>query len=92
MSHFFLFGFQIPAVVFLGRDDDGNPFDDLDAVAVDADDLLRIVGQQPDAFDAEVEQDLCAGAVFAEVGGKTEFQVGFHRVAALFLEFVGMDS
>jgi hypothetical protein len=52
-------------------------------------DLLGIVRQQAHALDLEVAQNLGGHAVIAEVGFKIQAFVGFHRVGAAVLQFVG---
>ncbi len=91
VSHSGFLGFEVSAVVFTGRDDDGDFFDDGEAVAFDAIDLLRIVGHDTDLLEAEVSQDLRADAVVTFVGRQTEDFVGLDGVEAFFLEGVGVE-
>src|SRR5690606_3627625 len=51
----------------------------------------RVVGQQSHRADAEVDQDLRAGAVVAGVGGQTEIEVGVDGVASGVLQLVGLQ-
>ena len=59
------------------------------AVALEAHDLLRVVGEQADRAEPEVHEDLGADAVVAQVGGQAELEVGVDGVEALLLEPVG---
>ena len=61
------------------------------AIAFEADHLARIVGDRPDRLEAEVEQDLRADAVLAQVGLEPELLVGLDRVGALVLQLVRLE-
>ena len=50
-----------------------------------------IVRHQPDLADAEVAEDLGAGAVVADVGREAELRVGLDRVVALLLKLVRLQ-
>src|SRR5215470_2441482 len=58
VPHLVALGQQVAPIVVRGRDLDGHPLDHLEPVALDADDLLRVVGQDPQALGAEVDEDL----------------------------------
>ena len=62
---------------------------DLEAVALEAGALGRVVGHQADAREAEVREDLRADAVVAQVRCKAELDIGLDRVAPLVLQRVG---
>ena len=64
---FLFLRFQILDVIFVGGDLDRHAFDDFQAVAVQADDLFGVVGQQADLADAQVEEDLGADAIVPQV-------------------------
>ena len=51
--------------------------------------LRRVVGEQPDALDAELVEDRRADAVVAVVDGQAELEVGVDGVEALVLQLVG---
>src|SRR5215210_1897121 len=71
---------------------DRHALDDLEAEAVDAGPLGRVVGQQADVPQAEVDQDLGADAVVAEVRREAQVHVGVDRVQVLLvLEAVGAE-
>src|SRR6266498_347902 len=71
---------QVARVVRIGRDADGHLFDDLEAVAFEADDFLGIVSEEPDGFEAQVDENLRAKAVFAQVRFESKLEVGLDRV------------
>lgn len=91
MTQFLLFRLQVPSIVAVGGDADGDLLDDFEAIALEADDLLGVIGEEADFSDPEVVEDLRADAVFAEIGGEAEFCVGLDRIEALLLEPVGAD-
>ena len=62
---------------------DGEP------LALEPVDLLRVVRQDPDRAQPEVDEDLRPDAVLAQVGGQAELEVRVDRVEALLLELVG---
>ena len=68
MAHPLTLGAQVLLVVPVGRGDDLNLLGDAEPVPLEADDLLRVVGQDPDLGQTEVPEDLGADAVVAEVG------------------------
>ena len=88
MPHLLAFRIQVMLVELARFDHDGDAFVDDEAVAVDADHFHRVVREQAEMFHAEVEQDLRADAVFAEVGRESEADVRLDGVAAFLLELV----
>ena len=74
-----------------GATTERHPLGDLEAEALEAAVLGRVVGDEPHRGDAEVDEDLGADAVLAAVGGQAELEVGVDGVAALLLEAVGAD-
>ncbi len=91
MPHLCPFRLQIPFVVRIRLHANRHLLDDFQSVALQPDDFFRIVGQQPDGFQAEVHEDLRAEAVFAQVHVEAELFVRLNGVVALFLQFVGLD-
>ncbi|MFM1943711.1 MAG: hypothetical protein RI897_2693 [Verrucomicrobiota bacterium] len=91
MSHLLAFGLEVFFVVGIGFDPDGELFCDGEAVAFEADDFARVIGEEPDGFEAEVGEDLGSESVLTQVHAEAEGAVGFDRIEALFLEFVGLD-
>lgn len=91
MPHLLPLGLQVAFVVGIRLHLDGHLPGDLQAVAFEPHDFTRIVRQQTDGFQAEVAEDLCAEAVFAQIHLEAEFLVRFHGVVALLLQFVGLN-
>src|SRR5260221_415899 len=89
VARLFLLRLQVPPVRIGGRDLDGQAAHDLEAVAFEADELPRVVGEQTDLLHPELDQDLRADAVVALVGLEAERLVGLDRVLALVLELIG---
>ena len=65
MSHLFTLGFKIVTVGGIRFCFNGNTFNDIDAVPLQADQFFRVVGQQADLGNTESQQNLGADAVFA---------------------------
>ena len=91
MPQFVTLGLKVAFVVRIGLDPDGQLFHDFQPVTFKTNDLFRVVGQEPDFPDAEVVEDLGTHSVVAQVGGETELLIGFNRVEAPLLEFVGVN-
>ena len=89
VAHLVALGPQVGLVVGVGRRLDRHLLGDREAVALEADDLFRVVGEDADAGQAEVAEDLGADPVVAQVGGQAELEVGLDRVGALLLQLVG---
>jgi len=67
---------------------DRKLFDNIETVSFEADYFFRVVRQETDVADAEVDQYLCTGTILTEVRRKPQFFIGFNGIEALFLEFV----
>src|SRR4029450_2131316 len=90
---------QVPGLVALGagvlpvglgrRNLDRYALRDVQTVALEDNDLLRVVGQELEILDPEVDEDLGADAVAARAAVKPERGVGLDRVLAQILELVG---
>src|SRR5256885_338338 len=74
---------EIAAIRRTWRDLDRYPLDDLESV--ERDELLRVVGEDTGAADAEIQKDLYAHTPLPLVGLEPEPLVGLHRVQALIL-------
>ena len=68
-----------------------HPLLHLQAIAAEAGDLARVVGEQPQPVDAEVGEDLRANAVVAQISREAEPLIGFNGVEPRFLEAVGLQ-
>src|SRR5215203_2485685 len=82
---------EVAAGVIGRRDLERQPFDDGELVALDADQLARIVRQQAHRTDPEILQDLDADAVVALIGLETEPLVRLDGVESLILQLVGAN-
>ena len=82
-------GAQVGLVVRVGHVLDRDLIGDRQAVAGQAGDLLGVVGEDADRGQPEVDEDLGADPVVAQVGGQAEPEVGVDGVEALLLELVG---
>ena len=91
VAHLVALGPQVGLVVGVGCGFDRHLLADREAVALEPDDLLRVVGEDADAGQAEVAEDLGADPVVAQVGGQAELEVGLDRVRALLLQLVGLE-
>ena len=90
VSHFFFFNIEIVFVVFVRLHDDGHAVGDGDAVAGKADAFCWVVGNQADAGESEVCQNLCAHAVITQVGSKAQANVSLagSAVGAFFADIL----
>src|SRR3989441_2484558 len=70
------------------RDLDRHALGDVQAVALQPDDLLRVVGEEREVLHAQVDENLGADPVVAQVGLEAEGLVGFDGVLALILKLV----
>ena len=89
VAHAVALGAQVGLVVRVGGVLDRHLRRDRQPVALQPADLLRVVGEDADARQPEVDQDLRADAVVAQVDRQAELEVGVDRVQALVLEVVG---
>src|SRR5437899_1409680 len=80
---------QVLPVGVVGRDLDRHALGDVQAVALQPDDLLRVVGEQPEVLHAQIHEDLGADPVVAQIGLEAERCIGLDRVLPLVLELVG---
>src|SRR5437867_3388929 len=80
---------QVLPVGFVGRDLDRHALGDVQAVALQPDDVLRVVGEQPEVLHAQIHEDLGADPVVAQIGLEAERCIGLDRVLPLVLELVG---
>ena len=78
-------------VVFVRLHDDGHAVGDGDAVAGEADAFCGVVGNQADAGESEICQNLCAHAVITQVGSKAQANVSLNGIQALILQCVSTD-
>ena len=80
MPHFRFLGFQVLGVVRRGRGANGDLFDNLEIEALQADNFLRIVREQTNAVQTEIDEDLRAKTVFAQIGLEPELLIGLDGI------------
>src|SRR3954468_9861410 len=84
-------GFEVARVLVVRDRDDGDALVDGEAVTLQTDELARIVGDGPDGFETEIEKDLRADSVIAEIGLEAEALVRLDGVDSLILELVRLQ-
>src|SRR5260370_12036674 len=85
MPEFFFLGPQVFPVLLIGRNLDRKWSRNPQAVAVQTDDLLRVVGQETNLPAPKVHENLGADAVVTQVGAEAQTFVGFDGIQPLFL-------
>ena len=90
MPEFFLLGAQVSDIAVVRRDFERHARD-VDPVAAEALDLVRIVGQQPHLADTEVAQNLRADPVIAQVLLESQLQIRLDGVQPGVLQRVGAN-
>src|SRR5207302_11325871 len=68
-----------------------NLLDHVDAVTLETDYILRIVGQKTELPNAEIEKDLRAESVIAQIARVTDPGICLHGVESYLLQFVGVN-
>ena len=91
MAEAFALGAEVLFGVGLGFDESGDALSDLDAGAFKGGHLVGIVGEEADAFQAEVLHDGDGEVVVAEVDVEAELEIGVDGIGAVVLEFVGAE-
>src|SRR5262245_54455292 len=91
MPELVLLGGEVAGVVFVGRDLNRYALFDVQAIAAfEADDFFRIVGKQADLANAEIDEDLGADSVLAQIRREAEALIGFDGVQPLqLLQLIG---
>ena len=75
MAELGLLRLQVFPVLGIGRDLDRNLLHHREPEPLQPDDLLRVVGEDPDRGQAEVREDLVADPPVARVRGEAELEV-----------------
>src|SRR5579871_6272961 len=91
MPKLFPLGFQIKLVVRVGRDSNGDLLNDPKTITFQPNDLLRVVGQQPNRLQSKIGQDLRTQSVFPQIHWVSELAIRLNSIVAILLEFVGLD-
>src|SRR4051812_44589387 len=86
-----LFCFEIFLVVRIGFGPDRHLLDHFQTVTLQADDFLRIICEESELPHAQIEKNLCAESVIAQVSSVAEFRVRFDGIESLLLQLVSVD-
>src|SRR4029077_6374713 len=81
-----LFCLEIFFVVRIGFGPDRHLLDHFQTITLQADNFLRIIGEEPELSDAQIEENLCAKSVIAKVSCVSEFRVGLYGVESFLLQ------
>src|SRR5450830_1062866 len=90
MPELISFSRQVALVLGVGRNDDRHLLDDSQSVTGDTQ-LARVVGEQTDCREPEIDEDLVADPPFSLVGAEAELKVGLDRVVSPLLQLVGLE-
>src|SRR5687767_582998 len=91
VAELFLFRLEVSPREGGRRDFEGNPFRHRELIALDTDELPRVVRQEAHRTDPEIAQNLDADAVVALIRLEAQALVRLHRIEALILELVGAN-
>src|SRR5687768_11939389 len=84
-------GAHVARVLEILRLNDRHALLDAQTIALETDHLARIVGDRPDRAQPEIEEDLRADAVVAQIGGEAEPLVRLDGVRAGVLQLVRLQ-
>ncbi len=70
---------------------DRHLLDHFETVPLEADNFLRVICQKPELPHAEIEQNLRAQSVIAQVARIAELGVSLHGIETFLLQFVSVD-
>src|SRR5260370_4247565 len=73
------------------RNSDRDLINNIQSIALEPDDFLWIVRKQTDIAYSQIDQNLCADTVLAQIAGETELLVCLDRFQAIFLKLVSLD-
>ena len=90
VAHFFLLRLEIAGGAGLWRDLGGDALGDGDADGFECFDFFGVVGDEANGGEAEHLENRGRKLVFAAVSAVAKFEVGFDRIEALILQFVGL--
>src|SRR2546423_15702198 len=80
VPHFRPLRFEVTRVMRVRLASNRDLLDHLNSVPFQADDFLGIVCQEPELANAEIEKDLRAESVIAQIAREAEARVCFHAV------------
>src|SRR5213595_2423168 len=86
-----LFCLEIFFVVRIGFGPDRHLLDHFQTVALEPDNFLRVICEEPELSHAQIEKNLCAESVIAQIGCVSEFRVGLYGVEPFLLQLVSVD-
>src|SRR5258708_938494 len=91
MAELVALGAEVPCVLGVLRLDDGHALLDAEPIPLEPHDLARVVRDGTDGVEPEIEQDLRADAVVAEIRREAELLVGLDRVCATILKLICLE-
>src|SRR5437667_7268673 len=91
VSHLHSLGLEIFDVVRIGFAPNGHLFYHLKAITLKADNFLGVIRQKTELADTEIEEDLRAKAVIAQVAWVTKPGVRLYRIEPFLLQFVSVN-
>lgn len=80
MAELFALRVEVSGILVRFRRDYRDSIFDDKSIAFESDELAWIVCQRTNSFQLEIEQDLGADSIIAEVGLESELFIRFHRV------------
>ena len=91
VSHLHSLGLEIFDVVRIGFAPNGHLFYHLKAITLKADNFLGVIRQKTELADTEIEEDLRAKAVIAQVAWVTKLRVCLNCIESFLLQLVRMN-
>ena len=92
MPHSISLAEQISFVFLAGLNFYRDPVDNFDAIAFQADNFLRVIGQHSHFRHPEVSENLGSDAIIPQISFKAELKIGFDGVDPLLvLKLVSLD-
>src|SRR6476620_1239145 len=86
-----LFCLEIFFVVRIGFGPDRHLLDHFQTVTLQADNFFWIIGEEPELSHAQIEENLRAEPVIAQISCVSQFRVGLYRVEPFLLQLVSVD-
>jgi hypothetical protein len=77
--------------VLIGFCPDRHLLDHFQTVTLQADNFLRVICEEPELSHAQIEKNLRAEPVIAQVSCVSEFRVGLYGVESFLLQLVSVD-
>src|SRR6266550_231270 len=86
-----LFCLEIFFVVRIGFGPDRHLLDHFQTIALKPDNFLRVICEESEPSHAQIEKNLCAEPIIAQVSCVPEFRVGLYGIESFLLQLVGVD-